>query len=373
MTVVSPGAIADKRGTRATAAVLRSAEAPFSLEQVWLPPLAPEEVLVRIVGAGLCHTDLLVRNGIAGLPIVLGHEGSGVVEEVGSGVRNLIPGDHVVLSFDSCGTCARCHAGAPSYCASFGNLNTAGAAGDGAAATDQSGETVHHRWFGQSSFATYAIANTRNAVRVAQDLPLELLGPLGCGIQTGAGAVLNVLKTGPGDRIAVFGGGAVGLAGVLAARAAGASEIVVVEPNEFRRKQALELGATHALAPGPDLLTEIRDSCGWMDSTLDTTGAPEAIQAAVRALRPLGQCGVVSWRSAEPVVGPMDLVMEGRSLVGICEGNAQPALFIPRMLDMWRAGDFSFDRLIGTFPFDQIDAAERAAKDGSVIKPVLVM
>ncbi|MFJ6538381.1 zinc-binding dehydrogenase [Paenarthrobacter sp. NPDC091711] len=164
-----------------------------------------------------------------------------------------------------------------------------------------------------------------------------------------------------------------GLAGVLAAKASGASKIVVVEPNKYRRELALSLGATHAVNPGPDVVEEIKDTAGALDCTLDTTGASEAIRAAVGVLRPLGRCGVVSWRTADPVIGPMDLVMEGRSLIGICEGGAQPAVFIPQMLQMWRSGDFPFDRLIQTFPFSEIDQAERASRDGSVIKPVLVM
>jgi aryl-alcohol dehydrogenase len=181
---------------RATAALLRELDAPLSLEEVEHPEPTGSEVLVRIRGVGICHTDLTAHAGGVPLPLpaVLGHEGAGVVEAVGSDVTGVVPGDHVVLAFDSCGECPPCNSGHPAYCELFAPLNYFGTRLDGSATMRQDGSDVHGSWFGQSSFATHALASARNAVKVDATLPIELLGPLGCGLQTGAGAVFNVLR-----------------------------------------------------------------------------------------------------------------------------------------------------------------------------------
>ena len=208
---------------KATAAVVWEKERPFSMEEVEVDEPRAGEVLVRIVGVGVCHTDLIVRDQWypVPLPAVLGHEGSGVVESVGPGVEKVRPGDHVVLSFDHCGHCANCLKGRPSYCTTFFERNFGGQRMDGSTALDKDGQALHSHFFGQSSFATYALASQNSVVKVPQDAPLESLGPLGCGVQTGAGAVLNSLKPEPGSSIAVFGTGAVGISAIMAAVAAG--------------------------------------------------------------------------------------------------------------------------------------------------------
>ncbi len=213
------------------AAVLRSYEDPFTVEEVRLDAGPAEgEVLVRIAGCGMCRTDLAVRRsaGRSPLPAVLGHEGAGVVVETGGPETGLSPGDHVVLGFDSCGHCRGCLGGNPAYCDRFAALNLFGGRPEHAGRfTDAGGGALAPRWFGQSSFAAYAMVQARNAVRVDPSLPLELLGPLGCGFLTGAGAVLNSFGARPGDTVAVFGAGAVGLAAVMAATAAGAVAVAV--------------------------------------------------------------------------------------------------------------------------------------------------
>ena len=362
---------------RIKAAVLRAADAPYRIEDVELAEPGPGEVRVRIAGAGLCHTDLLPRmpGGLAAPPIVPGHEGSGVVETVGAGVTGLVEGDHVVLSYDACRFCANCLAGHPAYCASFfpRNLTGADATGGDGPMRDADGAPVAARWFGQSSLASHALVAAANAVKVDADLPLELLGPLGCGIQTGAGSVLVALGVTAGSSLVVYGAGGVGLSAVLAARAAGAATIVAVDVNPARLELATELGATHAF-DGTDEALPFRVLEATGDGTqyaLDTTGVPAVISGAVNTLRPTGTLGLVGVQQGPLTLDPAALAV-GRNLMGILEGDAVPRLFIPRLIDLWRQGRFPFDKLITTYPFDKVNEAERAAVAGEVVKPVLI-
>ena len=351
------------------AAVLRHPDKPFVLEDVELDDPGPGEVLVRIAGAGLCHTDLMYRSlPELPMPMILGHEGSGVVEAAGPGVRRFAPGDHVVMSYDSCGHCPQCLAAAPCYCDEFIGRNFSGMRQDfSSAARDTAGSPVAARWFGQSSFATHALATERNLVAVDTSLPIETLGPLGCGVQTGAGSVLLALGVRPASTIAIFGTGAVGLSAVMAARVAGASEIIAVDLHTSRRDLALELGATRALdGADPDLAAAL----GQADYVLDTTGVPGVIATAVRALRPGGSCGLLGVGG-----GPITLEPEGfagRSIRYIFEGEAVPQAFIPTLIRLWRQGRFPFDRLIKTYPLSQANEAERDSASGGCVKPVLL-
>ncbi|MFC8077104.1 NAD(P)-dependent alcohol dehydrogenase [Streptomyces sp. NPDC057307] len=360
------------------AAVLRSYESPFALEEVILHSgPADGEILVRIAGCGLCRTDLAVRRsaGRSPLPAVLGHEGAGVVVETGGPDTGLSVGDHVVLSFDSCGRCRNCVGAAPAYCDSFASLNLFGGREENAARfTDAAGGGLAPRWFGQSSFAEYAMVPARNAVRVDPSLPLELLGPLGCGFLTGAGAVLNSFGVGPGDTLAVFGAGAVGLAAVMAATAAGAVT-VAVDRHPERLALAERLGAIplHAARAGPpDLPDRVRRlTDGGARYALDTTGSARLINDALLALRPTGRLGLVArLHTALPLEpGTLD---RGRGIFHICEGDAVPGLLIPRLTGLWQAGRFPFDQLIRTYPLADINEAERDCDAGRVIKPVLI-
>lgn len=326
---------------------------------------------MRVVGVGVCHTDLVAIDGRAGLPFpaVFGHEGAGVVEEVGSSVSSLAPGDHVVLSFDSCGACPLCRAGRPAYCRSFHQLNSSGARGDGSVTLRSlGGEPVHGSFCGQSSFATHALASSRNAVRVPSELPLELLGPLGCSLQTGAGAVMNVLRPSAGSSLAVFGAGAVGLAAVMAGAAVGCSPIVAVEVDEARRELALSLGATHAVDPPSFSASRAR-----FDFVVEAVGAPDVVALAVRALASPGVCATVGFRGTPNVVEiDQGRLLYGRTLTGVIEGDADPQSFIPQLIELHGAGQFPFERLITKFPFDEIARALAAAERGEVIKAVLV-
>ncbi|GAA2429478.1 NAD(P)-dependent alcohol dehydrogenase [Actinomadura vinacea] len=362
---------------RVDAAVLRAADGPYAIEPLELADPGPGEVVVRIAGAGMCHTDLLGRapGDRVPKPVVLGHEGAGVVEAVGPGVTEVAVGAHVVLSFDSCGSCRNCRAARPGNCARMAALNMASVPLDGVPrAAGEDGRPVHNRWFGQSSFATHALATVRNVVPVDRDAPLELLGPLGCGMQTGAGSVFFSLGVRAGDSLAVFGAGAVGLAAVMAARIAGATTIVAVDVNGARLDLARELGATHVLdgAEG-GLAQRIREISGGegVQYSFDTTAVPGVVSAAVASLRTTGVCGLVGIGAEEYRLDPSLLLM-GRTVKGIIEGDAVPQTFIPRLVELWRQGRFPYDRLIATYPLDEIGRAEADALAGKVVKPVLL-
>lgn len=359
---------------KATAAVLRGADQPYTIEEIDLRDLRPHEVLVRIVAAGMCHTDVLPRvpGFIAAPPIVAGHEGAGVVEAVGGDVTRVSVGDHVVLSFDSCGACANCNAGQPAYCDTFIVRNLFGRELDGTnTATDASGAPVAARWFGQSSFASHAITTERNTVVVDKALPLEKLGPLGCGIQTGAGSILGALDVQSGTSVAVFGSGAVGLAAVMAAKVAGATTIVAVDLQQHRLDLALELGATHVVkGDAPNVGAQIMAAAGGgVQYAFDTTGIPAVIVTALQATRMTGKVGLVGVQQGDLVLQSNDML--GKTLINILEGSVDPQVFIPRMIQLWLDGQFPFDRLIEEFPLSQINEAEQSSLAGGVIKPVL--
>ncbi|MGA5519993.1 NAD(P)-dependent alcohol dehydrogenase [Streptomyces pseudogriseolus] len=363
---------------RFQAAVLRSYDAPFTMEEVVLrTEPAVGEILVEIAGTGMCRTDLAVRRsaGRSPVPAVLGHEGAGVVVRTGGGTdtgTGIGVGDHVVLSFDSCGRCPTCRGAAPAYCDSFASLNLfGGREEEPPRLTDASGEALAPRWFGQSSFAEYALVSARNAVRVDPALPLELLGPLGCGCLTGAGAVLNTFGAGPGDPLVVLGAGAVGLSAVMAATAVGAPT-VAVDRHPGRLAAAERFGAIPLPAASPDLPERIRRlTGGGARYALDTTASPVLVNQALHALGPTGTLGLVA-RLHGPLTLEPGTLDRGRSVRHICEGDAVPALLIPRLIGLRRAGRFPFEQLIRTYPLSDINEAERDCDAGRAVKPVLL-
>ncbi|HEY0106022.1 MAG TPA: NAD(P)-dependent alcohol dehydrogenase [Rhizomicrobium sp.] len=362
-----------------TAAVSREPNGPFSIEQLTLEPPRPDEVLVRIVAAGMCHTDLMAKDAPQmPHPMVLGHEGAGVVERVGSAVRKLEPGDHVVLTFMHCGRCPRCLAGEPSYCERIMPLCFGGAREDGTTATHGAQGPIHDHFFGQSSFATYALASERNAVKVPKDAPLELLGPFGCGLPTGAGSVINALKVGVGQSLAVFGAGAVGMAAIMAARIVGATTIVAVDLVDSRLELALELGATHVVnGRARDVVEQVRAATAGrgMDFSLDATGTDKVMTMAMQVLGTRGALGFVGGAppGATATVDLAWLMTAGRSLRGILEGDAVPDMFIPALIELHRLGRFPFEKLVKVYELKDINQAAHDSESGKVIKPVIRM
>ena len=361
------------------AAVARAPHASLSLEQLDLDEPRPGEILVRVVATGVCHTDLVVRDGMIPTPqpVVLGHEGAGIVKEVGAGVVKVAPGDHVVMTFDSCGDCPTCRRGAETYCYDLFALNFLAARSDGSTALRAGDESIHSNFFGQSSFATHALCHERNIVKVPTDVPLELLGPLACGIQTGAGAVMNALGVGPGDSLAVFGTGSVGLSAIMAAKVVGAATVVAVDIDAGRLVVAESLGATHAIDPSSvDATAEImRITDGGLEFALDTTGLAPVIRNAVEALAPRGTCGIVgaSALGTEITLDEVHFMSGGRRLMGIVEGESRPDTFIPALIDLYRAGDFPFDRMVTYYDLDSINDAFEDCENGSTIKPIIRM
>ena len=349
------------------AAVLRKQGGPLKIESLELEGPRDDEVLVRIVASGVCHTDIDMMDywDSAEIPVVLGHEGAGLVKQVGKQVKGVTPGDHVVLSYQSCGDCRQCRNGHPTDCERFYELNFDFARLDGSNAMHRSGVRGH--FFGQSSFATYALATIRNLVKVPKSLPLEMLAPLGCGLQTGAGTVMNSLKVSKGSSIAIFGTGAVGLAAIMAARIVEAKTIIGVDIKPNRLGIALELGATHVIDSGhDDVASRITGITGrGVDYVVETTGNYKMQVLAVQVLNPRGVVGLLAGGVAT------NSLTEGRRSVGIIQGDAIPQRFIPKMIDLYRAGHFPFDRLVKFYDFSEINKAIVDARRGATIKPVL--
>jgi aryl-alcohol dehydrogenase len=359
------------------AAVVFEPSGPFRIEQLELSDPNDDEVLVRIVGVGICHTDLGARDGhlpIPPPPSVFGHEGAGIVEKVGARVTKVKPGDHVVLAWDYCGACHACKAGKELYCLNFFLHNFHGARTDGTTTLRQGDQVIHGSFFCQSSFADFALANERNVVKVREDIPLEILGPMGCGVMTGAGAVMNSLRPRPGASIAIFGVGPVGMSAVLAAVVCGCTTIIAVDIKADRLEVAKEMGATHTVnANEADPVETIRNMTGGgVEFSLECVGSPKVLRQAVDVLPRLGVCGLLGVvPPGTEVALDMDLIMNGRTVKGILGGDAIADLFIPKLIELYRQGRFPFDRLITFYPFDDIEQAVKDMEMGKVIKPVL--
>ena len=362
----------------AVAAVLRSIDGPFTLEEVELDDPGPGEVLVELVATGFCHTDTGMRAPFRGtpLPSVLGHEGAGRIAGAGAGV-DIPVGQPVVLSFRYCGACRGCNSGVPTSCDTMMPLNFCLHRGDGTTAFSRDGEAIGSHFFGQSSFATHTIASAASVVPVGDDDPLDIIGPLGCGIQTGAGAVLNRLRPWVGSSFAVLGAGSVGLSAQLAAAFSGCERMIAVDLAQTRLDAASGLGATHTIQSGDgvDLAAALLEATSGrgVDRIFDTTGNGEVVAAAMGGLAIGGMLGTVAASGSAEALVSLRQMLPGRTLTGILEGDSMPQVFIPELLSLYRSGAIPFDQLITHFPFEQINEAEAASNAGEVIKPVLMM
>jgi aryl-alcohol dehydrogenase len=364
-----------------TAAVAHKPNADFTIETLNLDGPRAGEVLVEIKSVGICHSDVAARDGQIPfqLPAVLGHEGAGVVLEVGEGVTKVKAGDKVGVTFNYCGQCRNCAKGDMAYCYNFMPLNYAGVRlTDGISPiTTTDGQPVSSLFFGQSSFASHALANEHNVIKLPDSADLELVGPLGCGVQTGAGSVINTMGADEGSTLLILGGGGVGLSAVLGGVVQGCANVIVVEPHGSRRKLALELGATHALDPADGALADQVKAINELgaDFIFDTTGIPAVIESTFTAMAThaaLGLVGVPSNPEASVNVSLMGALLAGVKVYGIIEGDAVPDEFIPRMAQLHADGKFPFDKMITKFPFAQINEAIEAQHKGEVVKAVLV-
>lgn len=363
--------------TTTEAAVIESGGKPFTLSEVTLDAPRADEVLVSMVAAGLCHTDLGVASGGLPFPLpgVLGHEGAGIVEEVGSAVTRVKPGDKVLLSFTSCGSCRNCRDGHPAYCDTWLPANLIGGArADGSSTITRGEESLGGHFFGQSSFSRKALVDERSLVRVADDAPLELLAPLGCGIQTGAGAVWNVLAPRPGDSVVVLGAGAVGLSAVMAAALTPAGIIVAVDKVASRLELARELGATHTIdvTQTEHLVAAITALTGGANGVVETTGSAAVLRQGVDSLAARGTAVIVG---APPFGTEVSLdvngMIPGKTVVGLTLGDSETQTLIPALVELVTSGRMPIGKLLREYDFADIQDAVGDVASGATIKPVL--
>ena len=365
---------------RATAAIFEKLFTPFNVAVVEVDEPGPGEALVKVAASGVCHTDAIARDGDMPFPApgVLGHEGAGVVAAVGPGVTNVAEGDKVVIGWPWCGQCRNCLEGQPRYCLSLGPLVLAGGRGDGSTSIRRlDGSPLHSHFFGQSSFASYSICDAKALVPVPADAPVEILGPLACGISTGAGAVLNALKPHAGSSVVVYGAGAVGLSAVMAARLTGATTIIAVDRLASRLSLARELGATEtidvsAVTNPVETVTEI---CGGpADYSLECTGVIDVLRMAADSV---GMRGTVTLIGGAPAGASFSLdhmsTLWGKKVIGTLGGEGRSVSLIGALIALNRQGRFPYDRLVTSFPLDQVNDAFEASHSGEVIKPVLRM
>lgn len=368
------------------AAIAHSSGEPFVTEKLHLRAPAANEIRVKIIATSVCHTDLMTKDeALCEFPIVLGHEGAGVVHALGDSVTEFDIGDHVVLSYDYCGQCRQCKDHKPSYCNDHGSLNFAG--------IRPNGDKTHRRpvsetadvfgsFFQQSSFATYALSHVSNTIKVDKSLPLPMLAPLGCGVQTGAGTVLNTLQVKSDTSIVVFGCGCVGLSAIMAAKVADAKNIVAVDVNPARLQMALDLGASHALAPADfaeaaslvEHVKSISQGSGCQYA-IDTTGVPSVLRQAFDCCGPLGVTAMIA-----PGVPGTEVCIEmlgllpGKSLRGVIQGDSVSKIFIPELIDLWQRGQFPFEKMLTRYAsIDKIEDAAQAMGRGEIIKPIVII
>lgn len=362
-----------------TAAVIKEKGGNFELQKVLLDKPGPEEVLVKIVATGICHTDMVARDFIMGspnFPVVLGHEGLGIIESVGEDVHHLSVGDHVVLSYGYCGECEICRTGTPAYCYEFFQRNFSGARIDGTHSHHYADNSpINDNFFSQSSFATYAIAHKNNTIKVPKEAPLELLGPLGCGIQTGAGAIINTLRVKVGGSVVVSGTGAVGLAAIMAAKASSATTIIAVDINSERLEFSKQLGATHTInSLNENVQQRIKEILpNGVQYGVDTTGRNEVINNTLAVLAPVGELAVIGVATRPLQLETNIFLTKGYKIKFVNQGDSVSEEFIPKLIRMYQNGQFPFDKLIKKYKFDEINQAVEDSEKGRTIKSVLMI
>ncbi|KAI9368129.1 chaperonin 10-like protein [Aspergillus egyptiacus] len=363
---------------------------PFVLKDVILDTVGPDELLVEIKYAGVCHTDLVVQSGgmpIGAYPAVLGHEGAGIIRAVGAGVKNksLRPGQQVFLSFRTCQECDACvgAAGNCGACAHMTEYNFVRGRLDGSRPSPiryADGRPIHGQFFGQSAFSRMAVVSERSVVSLGEggleEREMGVLAPLGCGYLTGAATVLNVLKPAKGASLAVLGMGAVGNAALLAARAIGMTEVMAVDIVEGKLQLARELGATYTVntAQGPGLVESIRGIFPQgVDYIVDTTAVQSVMQASLGALAHGGTLALVGAMPPETKLelNALDVLTGCKKIMGVIEGYSNPQQFIPTIVQWYKEGKFAIDKVVKVYPAAKLDEALADLKAGKVIKPVL--
>jgi aryl-alcohol dehydrogenase len=363
---------------RITAAVLNSYDTPFHVEELEIGEPGTGEVRVKILAAGICHTDGLAQHADLPFPTpgVLGHEGAGVIEKIGQGVTSVKVGDAVIIGWPWCGVCEHCITGNPRYCDQLGPLLAGGGRSDGTTSLSRDGKPIHSHFFGQSSFSTFAIAHESSLVKAPGGIEVEKLGPLACGISTGAGAVFNALKPGLGSTLVVYGTGAVGLAAIMAAKNTGASKIIGVDLHDSRLKLAKKYGATHVInASKQDPVEEVKKICGRLaDFALECTGNTKVVRQAIDSVGMLGTACLIGGAPAGAEFSADHLTtLWGKRIVGMLGGESTSKKLISGLLELNAQGRFPYDELLVEYPLSQINEALAASYSGEVLKPVLRM
>jgi aryl-alcohol dehydrogenase len=365
---------------KCTAAVVASRGAALTIEQLDLDEPAPHEIAVRIAATGICRTDLHIRDGgypVPDFPVIPGHEGAGVVTAVGSSVADVRIGDHVLLTYPFCGTCPNCVRGSMAYCEHGFALAFGGARLDGSSGwRREDGTRVNGHIFQQSSFASHTLAAASSAVILDRELPLELAPAFGCGVSTGAGAVLNVMGLRPGSRLAILGTGTVGLAALMMAVHLGGRQIIAVDTNPGRLETALELGATHTVDASDREAGDAiqRLTGGGADYIFDTTGHPDVIASALDSVAMTGTVVVAGAAPAGTRTSlNMNALLNGRAVRGTIQGDSEARTLVPHLIELYRQGRFPVDRIVGSYRFGEIQRAIADMEAGRVIKPILRM
>ncbi|MGL4859260.1 MAG: NAD(P)-dependent alcohol dehydrogenase [Enterobacteriaceae bacterium] len=363
---------------KSKAAIVADNKQAFQITEIDVKEPRDDEVLIKVIATGMCHTDIAARDmaGLVTMPAVLGHEGAGIVLKAGKLVTGIKAGDRVIISYTFCQHCENCLTAHPAVCESFNDLNFVGRMADGTTPYQLNGQDLSI-FFGQSSFSQYVVTKAINVivVDVDSDDDLALLGPLGCGFQTGAGTVMNYLNPKAGESIVIFGAGAVGLTAVMGAKLAGCLNIIAVDIHPHRLELALKVGATHVInSREQDVVAEVKKITGkGAHYAVETTGVTPVVKLAVHAVKPLGVIAIVAITGEVTFDVHNDILIEGKSIIGVVEGDAVPHQFIPRLVSLYKRGLFPIQELIEFYPLEEINQALDDSLSGKVVKPILRM
>lgn len=356
------------------AAVVYEKSAPFVIDELELDAPREGEVLVEVVACGVCHTDEVAQHQIipVPLPAVFGHEGCGIIKELGPGVTGFKVGDKVGFSYGYCGTCEACLTGHPYCCERNRELNFGGVQFDGTKRLSKDGKPVSS-FFGQGAFASHAVVHMNNLYKVPEGIDLALCAPLGCGIQTGASAVLTHLKPDAGSSVVITGCGAVGLSALMAAVIAGCAKIICVDMVESRLELAKELGATHVIKGNEDVVAKVKELTDGKGTNyaIDCTGNGKCVRQSLNCTKSMGTCIVLGATQEVTFHCENELMGTGKTITGLVEGRSIPKVFIPKLVNYYLAGKFPFDKLIKFYDFEDINKAQADSHSGVTIKPVL--
>jgi NDMA-dependent alcohol dehydrogenase len=359
------------------AAVCYEANAPLKVEDVTLDEPQANEVLVKLVATGVCHSDLHFMKGEMPMPVpvVPGHEGAGIVEKVGPGVTTVQPGDHVVLMVAfSCGKCRYCVEGRPTLCVE--NLPIMSMATlPGMAKRLRKGDQEIHHLFGLACFAEYTVVHERSCVKVREDAPFDVICLLGCGTSTGIGAAINTTGMRTGESIAIYGCGGVGLSAVMGAKLAGAGNLIAVDTMDKKLAMAKELGADHVInASQEDPIGKVMElTGGGADYAIECIGSVDVMTQAFASIHGGGMMIVVGMAPLGTMlnIAPFEFLL-GKTITGTVQGDVRALVDIPRYVDMYMDGKLPIDKLITkSYSLDQVNDAFAALEKGEVLRSVI--